>query len=43
MPEGIDGVTLRSRYPFLIETCKTRGYRLSPRLHIDWFGNKRGT
>jgi 7-carboxy-7-deazaguanine synthase len=43
MPEGIDPATLRSRYPLLIEACKQYGYRLSPRLHIDWFGNQRGT
>lgn len=43
MPEGIDPTTLRSRYPLLIEACKQNGYRLSPRLHIDWFGNQRGT
>jgi 7-carboxy-7-deazaguanine synthase len=43
MPEGTAAETLHSRYPLLIEACKTHGYRLSPRLHIDWFGNRRGT
>jgi 7-carboxy-7-deazaguanine synthase len=43
MPEGIESATLQSRYPLLIEACKQYGYRLSPRLHIDWFGNRRGT
>lgn len=43
MPEGTDAETLRSRTPLLIDWCKRKGYRLSPRLHIDWFGNKRGT
>jgi 7-carboxy-7-deazaguanine synthase len=43
MPEGTDAETLRSRTPLLIEWCKRKGYRLSPRLHIEWFGNKRGT
>jgi 7-carboxy-7-deazaguanine synthase len=43
MPEGTDSATLQSRYPLLIEACKQHGYRLSPRLHIDWFGNRRGT
>ena len=43
MPEGTDAETLRSRTPLLIEWCKRKGYRLSPRLHIEWFGNKHGT
>lgn len=43
MPEGTDAETLCSRTPLLIEWCKRKGYRLSPRLHIEWFGNKRGT
>ena len=43
MPEGVDAETLRRRVPQLIEVCKERGYRLTPRAHIDWFGNKRGT
>ena len=43
MPEGIDRDTLHARYPLLIEACLRHGYRLSPRLHVDLFGNKRGT
>lgn len=43
MPEGTDKETLESRLPLLVETCMARGYRLSPRLHIEWFGNRRGT
>ncbi len=43
MPEGIEAETLRSRTPLLIDWCKREGYRLSPRLHIEWFGNQRGT
>ena len=43
MPEGISAEALRSRLPLIIEACKARGYRYSPRLHIDLFGNKRGT
>ncbi len=43
MPEGTDVATLRGRQEFLIAAAKTHGYRLSPRLHIEWFGNKRGT
>jgi 7-carboxy-7-deazaguanine synthase len=43
MPEGTDGGTLAVNTPLLIETCKAKGYRLSPRMHIEWFGNTRGT
>jgi 7-carboxy-7-deazaguanine synthase len=43
MPEGTDSETLHGRQDFVVEACKGRGYRFSPRLHIDLFGNRRGT
>ena len=43
MPEGITVEAMRERYELLIAASKEHGYRLSPRLHIEWFGNKRGT
>lgn len=43
MPEGTSMETMRTRYPLLIDACLKHGYRLSPRLHIELFGNKRGT
>lgn len=43
MPEGLDAESLRARTQMLIDVCKRTGYRLAPRLHIEWFGNKRGT
>lgn len=43
MPEGTSLEMLHSRNPLIIEACKAKGYRYSPRLHIDLFGNKRGT
>lgn len=43
MPEGTTLEAMRSRYDLLINACKRHGYRLSPRLHIELFGNKRGT
>jgi len=42
MPEGIDRETLRERGVWLAEICKERGYRFSPRLHIDLWGDRRG-
>lgn len=43
MPEGVSMEAMRERYDLLVDTCKARGWRFSPRLHIDLFGNKRGT
>ena len=43
MPEGTDAVTLKSRQDFVVDACLKRGYRYTPRLHIDLFGNVRGT
>ena len=43
MPEGVDGETLMARSRWLVEECKQRGFRFSPRLHILLYGNRRGT
>jgi 7-carboxy-7-deazaguanine synthase len=43
MPEGTSPEVLRSRAGWLGELCKTRGYRYAPRLHIELYGNRRGT
>ena len=43
MPEGTHQDVLRTRQRVLVETCKRRGYRYCSRLHIDLFGNQRGT
>ena len=42
MPEGIDREMLRKRGEWVVEICKQRGYRFSPRLHIDLWGARRG-
>ena len=42
MPEGTDPDTLRSRAVWLSEICKQEGFRFSPRLHVDLYGNRRG-
>jgi 7-carboxy-7-deazaguanine synthase len=42
MPEGIDRDTLQQRGLWLTEVCKGKGYRFSPRLHVDLWGAKRG-
>lgn len=42
MPEGTSAETIRERAQWLAELCKRHGFRYSPRLHIDIWGNKRG-
>ena len=43
MPEGIDAEILRVRQRDLVGVCIERGWRLCPRLHVELFGNRRGT
>ncbi len=42
MPEGTDAATLRDRARWLVEECKARAFRFSPRLHVDLWGTERG-
>lgn len=42
MPEGTNRELVRERGLWLAEVCKTSGYRYSPRLHIDLWGDRRG-
>ncbi|HVU33534.1 MAG TPA: 7-carboxy-7-deazaguanine synthase QueE [Opitutaceae bacterium] len=43
MPEGTTIDRIRARAGWLAELCKARGYRYAHRLHIELYGNKRGT
>ena len=42
MPEGITAEALRERAEWIVDVCKSEGFRYSPRLHIDLWGNRRG-
>ena len=42
MPEGIEAGVLRERGAWLAEICKREGFRFSPRLHVELWGNRRG-
>lgn len=43
MPQGTDVTGLRERLPWIEAEAARRGWGVSPRLHIEWFGNRRGT
>ncbi len=43
MPEGTDLETISERSRWLVEVCKQHKFRYGPRLHIQLWGNKRGT
>jgi 7-carboxy-7-deazaguanine synthase len=43
MPQGVDADELREKTNWLRPAAKERGYSISPRLHIELFGNRRGT
>jgi 7-carboxy-7-deazaguanine synthase len=43
MPEGIDVQTLNQRAGWVSEICKREGFRFCPRLHVQLYGNQRGT
>ena len=43
MAQGTDLDTLAGRDDFLLEACKTFGYRYCHRLHIQLFGHTKGT
>jgi 7-carboxy-7-deazaguanine synthase len=43
MPEGTDAAVLRERSVWLAEICKQRALRFGPRLHVELYGNRRGT
>src|SRR5580704_16711671 len=42
MAEGTDAATLADRGRWIAEISKREGFRFSPRLHVDLWGNRRG-
>jgi len=42
MPQGLTAEETRPRLRWLAEACTRHGYRLSPRMHVDIWGAKRG-
>jgi 7-carboxy-7-deazaguanine synthase len=43
MPQGTEIKEFEKRQKWLVDVCKEFGYRYSPRLHINIWGNQRGT
>jgi 7-carboxy-7-deazaguanine synthase len=43
MPQGTTPSELSSRASWVANACLQRGWRYAPRLHIDLYGNTRGT
>jgi 7-carboxy-7-deazaguanine synthase len=43
MPQGVTRAELDQRSEWLAELCKQNGFRYCPRLHIELYGNRRGT
>ena len=43
MAEGTTTARLRARGRWIADLCKEYGYRFTPRLHIELYGNRRGT
>jgi 7-carboxy-7-deazaguanine synthase len=43
MPEGTAIAAMRERADWLGELCKSKGFRYAHRLHIELYGNRRGT
>jgi len=42
MPQGTTSEELQPKQEWLVEVCKEYGYRYSPRVHVDIWGNRRG-
>ena len=43
MPQGVTREELAERGPWVAELCNEHGFRYCPRLHIELYGNRRGT
>jgi 7-carboxy-7-deazaguanine synthase len=43
MPQGKTVKQLRNKASWIVELCKRHGYGFTPRLHIELYGNRRGT
>jgi 7-carboxy-7-deazaguanine synthase len=43
MAQGTSPEEIQAKSRWIVEICKEHGFRYTPRLHLDLFGNRRGT
>jgi 7-carboxy-7-deazaguanine synthase len=43
MAQGTNRAVLREKARWIVEMCKAHGFTYTPRLHIELYGNRRGT
>jgi 7-carboxy-7-deazaguanine synthase len=43
MPQGIDSAGLDAKAAWLAPRCERHGFRYCDRMHVRWYGNRRGT
>jgi 7-carboxy-7-deazaguanine synthase len=43
MPQGIDAAGLDAKAAWLTPRCERHGFRYCDRMHVRWYGNRRGT
>ena len=43
MPQGIDATALAEKEKWIGPICDEHGFKLCQRMHIQWYGNTRGT
>jgi 7-carboxy-7-deazaguanine synthase len=43
MARGVNQAELNRKAEWIVESCKQYGFSYTPRLHIQLFGNRRGT
>lgn len=43
MPQGIDAATLDEKAEWLRPLCAAHGFHFCDRMHVRWYGNRRGT
>jgi 7-carboxy-7-deazaguanine synthase len=43
MAQGVNQAELNRKAKWIVESCKQYGFSYTPRLHIQLFGNRRGT
>lgn len=43
MPMAVDVFVMREKAEWIAPYCQKRGYQYTPRMQLEWYGNRRGT